>query len=333
MRTEQNHILVQEGQPVISFIIPVYNVEAELLRECIESVRSLALRPDEREIIVVDDGSQEDYAALLADYSDEIVLIQQPNSGVSAARNTGLDRATGKYIQFVDGDDKLIATVYKQVLDSAGQTSADLVTFDFTKDWQHEEAGHYKTSPAVSGCELMRRSNLHGAVWCFLFRKDIASDLRFTPGIAYGEDEEFTARLLLRADTVLCTPAKAYFYRQHEASAIHNTSVRRKLKRLNDAKTIISHLNTLAYSLPEEKRTALQRRVHQLTMDYLYNIIRLTRSRHCLNRRLTELRHIGLYPLPEHNYTRKYKWFSRLANSQAGLLLLMLLIPLIPKER
>ena len=64
--------------------------------------------------------------------------------------------------------------------------------------------------------------------------------------------------------------------------------------------------------MPYKDRQALQRRVAQLTMDYLYNIIRLTRSRHYLKRKIQELRRLGLYPLPAKAYTAKYTLFRLL---------------------
>ena len=89
----------------------------------------------------------------------------------------------------------------------------------------------------------------------------------------------------------------------------------------------------MADRMPTDDKTALQRRVAQLTMDYLYNIIRQTGSRDYLERKIGELRSIGLFPLPDRHYTTKYTWFRRLSNSQAGLSLLMRIIPLMKKER
>ena len=80
-------------------------------------------------------------------------------------------------------------------------------------------------------------------------------------------------------------------------------------------------------------RLALLRRVHQLTMDYIYNVIVETRNRKYLNRQLAELGSHGLFPLPDKDYTSKYTWFRRLSNSQAGRRLLMRIIPLMKKER
>ena len=89
----------------------------------------------------------------------------------------------------------------------------------------------------------------------------------------------------------------------------------------------------MADRLPAEDRIALQRRIAQLTMDYLYNVILQTHSRHYLDRRIDELRRQGLFPLPDRNYTQKYVWFRRLSNSQKGRSLLMRLIPMLPQER
>jgi hypothetical protein len=70
-----------------------------------------------------------------------------------------------------------------------------------------------------------------------------------------------------------------------------------------------------------------------MTMDYIYNIIIMTRSRHYLDRKLAIMRRDGLFPLPDKNYTSKYKWFRRLTNSSFGLKLLVNLLPFMKKER
>jgi hypothetical protein len=85
--------------------------------------------------------------------------------------------------------------------------------------------------------------------------------------------------------------------------------------------------------MPVNEKTAMQRRIAQLTMDYLYNIIRLTGSRHYLERKMEILRKEGLFPLPDKDYTAKYTWFRRLSNSPTGISLLMRIIPLMKKER
>lgn len=316
--------------PLISFIIPVYDVPADILCECIESIMALSLRDFEREIIVVDDGSKASPIADLADFIDEIIYIRQKNGGVSMARNLGLRMATGTFIQFVDGDDAL-QPIYEHVVDLVRFQKADMVMFDFT-DKQRPQVDYADEGP-FSGAELMRKSNIHGAAWGYAFKSNLLGKLRFTPGIAYGEDEEFTPQLLLRAESVYRTTAKAYFYRQRSTSAINASSVRRKLQRLHDTRSVISHLHKLEDKLPPIDRIAMRRRTAQLTMDYIYNTIVLTRNGKYLNRQLESLRREGLFPLPDLNCTKKYNWFRRLTNSKVGLSFLLHTLPLIARER
>ena len=329
MQSQQNHTQ-DDRQALISFIIPAYNLPAELLRHCLDSIKALSLRCYEREIIIVDDGSDEPIINDLTDYQDDIIYIRKANGGLSTARNTGLQMATGQYVQFVDGDDQLIQAPYEHVTDLIRYGQTDLVMFNYTSKLKVKTT--YNDSVPMSGADLMRNHNIHGTVCGMLFSQTVLGSLRFTPGI-YHEDEEFTPQLLLRAERVITTDAKAYFYRQRPDSITSSTDIRKRLKRLNDVKGVIIRLNNLSSTLPTEERVALQRRTAQLTMDYIYNVITQTRSQHYLNRRLNELRRYGLFPLPDRNYTTKYNWFRRLTNSSAGLKMLLHTLPFIKRER
>ena len=97
-----------QKQPLVSFIIPAFNVDADMLRECLESIMALSLSREEREIILIDDGSDVPAICSLTDVADEIVYLRQPNKGLSEARNIGIKLATGRFVQFVDADDHLI---------------------------------------------------------------------------------------------------------------------------------------------------------------------------------------------------------------------------------
>jgi len=183
-----------------------------------------------------------------------------------------------------------------------------------------------------SGTEHLTHNNLHATACGYIFRRSMLGTLRFTPGI-FHEDEEFSPQLLLRAETVCSTDARAYFYRQRPHSITTENDPKRVVKRLDDTLKVIVKLHRLADTLPTVERQALGRRVAQLTMDYIYNIIIQTRNRHFLERKLDVLRKMGLFPLPDRDYTTKYKWFRRLTNSNMGLTLLMNLLPVINKEK
>jgi len=320
-------------QPLVSFILTDYNLPTELLCECIDSILRLNLQPTEREIIIVDDGSVNSPMNDLLRYGNDIIYVRQKNGGVSIARNTGMAMAKGRYIQLVDGDDCLIQTPYEHCLDIIRHhQDADVVMFDFTHNSQ-EKQSDFRTPVMKSGTSLMRTENLRGSACCYLFRQAVRGELSFTPGIEYGEDEEFTPQLLIRAETIYTTDAKAYFYRERQTSAVHQKDAERTNKRLADHMTIIKRLNEFADRRPYEERLALQRRVAQLTMDHIYNTIMTTRSAERLEDTLEELRQYSLFPLPDKDYSTKYTWFRRMTNSRLGRKLLLTTLPLMKKER
>lgn len=331
MQTQQTTSSNQETKPLVSFIITYYDIPVSMLVKCIDSILSLSLRPDEREVIVVDDGSQSSPVSELTQYMNDIIYVRQKNGGLSEARNRGIQMANGEYLQFVDADDYLIRAPYEHCLDIVRFQNSDVVMFDFTDD-SEETPLAFDTQMNGSGTEFLTHYNLQATACCYLFRRSILGSLRFTPDI-YHEDEEFTPQLLLRAETVCSTDAQAYFYNRRPHSITSETNGRKMIKRLNDKHLVIKKLNFMADRLPHSERMAMQRRVAQMTMDYIYNIIMQTRSRHYLDRKLNVLRKEGLFPLPDRNYTTKYKWFRRLTNSSLGLSLLMRALPLMKKER
>ena len=89
----------------------------------------------------------------------------------------------------------------------------------------------------------------------------------------------------------------------------------------------------MADRLPLNDRLALRRRVAQLTMDYLYQIIMQTRSAQQLDTRIAMLRSEGLFPLPDEDYSKKYVWFRRMTSTALGRTLLLHSLPLLRKER
>ena len=89
----------------VSVIIPAHNA-SEYIGRAIESVLAQTRKPDE--IIVVDDGSTDDTARIIADYGSKVIYIQQENAGPSVARNTGIEAATSEWIAFLDADDEWI---------------------------------------------------------------------------------------------------------------------------------------------------------------------------------------------------------------------------------
>jgi len=317
--------------PLVSFILTYYNQPIQMLCECIDSILALSLRPFEREIIVIDDGSRVSPMNGLMQYGDEIIYVRQKNGGLSVARNKGIEMAQGEYLQFVDADDHLIQTPYEHCLDLIRlNDNIDMVMFDFTSSISSET--DFNDSKVMTGSEYMLKHNIHATAWGYLFKQTTLSKLRFTPGI-WHEDEEFTPQLLIRAEHVCATDAKAYYYYKHKGTITTHDDEASKAKRFDDIRGVLDRLQYLCDRVPQVDRVALQRRVAQLTMDYIYQVIIQQRSQKALNTCIDELSSKGLFPLPDRDYSQKYKWFRKMSNTRLGRTILLNTLPLLKRER
>jgi glycosyltransferase involved in cell wall biosynthesis len=310
--------------PLVTFIVTTYNLPLPLLKQCLASILALSLQPSEREIIVVDDGSDSPVVSSLGSQLNDVTYIWQPNQGLSAARNAGISLAHGTYIQFVDGDDYLLKPAYEHCLELLRQHTPDMVMFEYT---HHAQVHQQPTDDFYpSGTAYMRQHNIHATACGYLFRRKTMGALRFTPGI-FHEDEEFTPLLLLSVDSLIHTSAAAYFYRVRNNSITQDKNPEVHQKRLTDFMSVISRLQSVADRIPSTDKLALQRRISQLSMDYIYNTMVLTRSASSVEACVEQLRSEGLFPLPSIRYTRNYRLFRLLSNSRMGRSLLTHLLP------
>ena len=114
------------SKPLVSIIVPVYQVK-DYIGECVESL--LRQTYTNLEILLVDDGSTDGSGAICDEYArrdNRIRVIHQENQGLSAARNTGLDRAAGEYVAFVDSDDAVLSDFIETLYDLADRYQADI---------------------------------------------------------------------------------------------------------------------------------------------------------------------------------------------------------------
>lgn len=211
-----------ENLPLISVIIPVYNVE-KYLEECVNSV--LAQTYKNIEIILVDDGSTDSSGKLCDNFSEKhsnIQVFHKENGGQSTARNMGLEYAKGKYIYFLDSDDIIVPVALEKLCDVAEADCSDVVFFDaesFIDEKPDEEMKQtylrthkYPVQNGIKAFEQMQELNeYHCVVWGMLLRKEFLLEnvIKFIPGIYY-EDMAYTYELLCRAGTVSQCPEVLY---------------------------------------------------------------------------------------------------------------------------
>ncbi len=212
-------------QPIISVIIPTYNI-APYLPRCLDSVLNQTY--PNIEIVAVDDGSTDDTAKVLQSYAEQhatLRVIQQENSGVSAARNAGLEAATGEYLFFLDGDDWLSPTALERLYSAAAD--ADLVqgVLSYTYDDGTEEIlSDFADTTATDPCEqlwLYFMDILQDSACNKLFRRETVGAARFDTAMAVGEDSHFVYTVLKKTHTVRLITDVTYHYYMRSDSCVH----------------------------------------------------------------------------------------------------------------
>lgn len=198
----------------LSIIIPIYNVE-KYLERCINSI--INQNTNECEIILVDDGSTDSSSNICDSYSsqyDYIRTIHQINQGLSCARNTGINKAKGDYIWFIDGDD-YIANNALHVILSQISSNSDIYIINHINSYQNYYIDYKVSFPhkkKITGIECLK---MNGAIqaWVSICKRDllIQNNIFFTKGI-YHEDFEFSIRLYSLAKTVEHINKSLYYY-------------------------------------------------------------------------------------------------------------------------
>jgi len=210
----------------LSIIIPMYNV-APYVERCIRSLEDQDIQIDNYEIICINDGSPDNCREIVEQLQQEyfnIVLINQENQGVSRARNNGIEKATGKYLLFVDPDDYVDSNSFARVLKAAKcfNSQVHFLGFSFlNENGRLKDAIINKEHNGIlyDGIEAfyLARSNRHvdpDRMCAILFDREfiLENNLRYLPNVPYLEDGELLARIMCLAER--CTFDGYSFYQR-----------------------------------------------------------------------------------------------------------------------
>lgn len=243
----------------LSIIVPVYNVE-KYLKKCLESV--LVDNQFTGQVICVNDGSTDGSAVVLGEYAAKypnVEVITQKNAGLSAARNTGFDKATGEYVFFVDSDDWMFPSAIDKIMN---QIEGEDVMY-FNTQIYHEDteqlSGDVDLTEMrhVSGREYLEavydkpRNVPYVCVWGGIYKRSFLKEnhLYNEQGI-YHEDNYFTPQVLLAAKNVSSINEYVYVYRVREGSITDSVTK----KHIEDMLFIARNL----YAKYEERRNIQQ---------------------------------------------------------------------------
>lgn len=215
-----------ENNGVVSIVVPVYGTE-KYLPACIESIRKQTY--PFIEIILIDDQSPDECPRICDNYAKKdsrIIVVHQKNKGVSGARNTGLENATGKYIMFVDSDDELEADAAELLIQDMLQYNADIVSAskkNVTLEGDVQDAECNRIVSIYENDEMIKNSLMHDlhthSACAKLFKKELISDVRFAEGHNINEDGYFLFECYKKHPKVVHHNVGVYKYFQREGSA------------------------------------------------------------------------------------------------------------------
>lgn len=227
---------------LVSIIIPVYNLE-KYIEKCLKSVVTQTYK--NLEIICIDDGSTDDSARIIKNFSERdtrIKYVYQSNRGLSATRNEGIRMSTGDYILFIDPDDFLHFEAVERFVQAASDGNAELICSELKYVYNYNIESYSKDSTEnfhdISVEDMFYKYKCGYMVNGNMYKRDLISDKRFIESIKNGEDSIFMLRVILCNPRTVFIDDVCYFYLVREDSLSRNTKYNIGMADLIDASSL-----------------------------------------------------------------------------------------------
>lgn len=238
------------SNPKVSFIVAVYNTQ-EFLPRCLDSLLNQTCR--DIEIVVVNDGSTDDCAAIIAAYARKdarVRAITKPNGGISSARNAGIDIARGEIVDFVDSDDYVEPNLAEFLVDAFAAENPEIVVFGGVcepaeraskriRQLLSPEAGVFEPFDAA----LLFSANAQPYPWRSAYSRDLLEreSLRFAENVRFAEDVVFQFESYPLSAKTVVAPDKLYHYVMQDKSLTHTFNVGAKRRDKAEAHILMLH--------------------------------------------------------------------------------------------
>lgn len=277
---------MHNNNPLVSVLIPVYNVE-KYLRQCLDSLVNQTLK--EIEIICVNDGSTDKSLSILQEYAkkdNRIVIINKQNGGLPSARNAGLIAANGKYVGFVDSDDYVDLDMFNILYDTAESKRAEIAIcgaqcFPHDEDvplWMKESLSPEETFFCNSDLNVFfTQKGARPFIWRYLVKRELIekNQIRLDETIVLGEDTALQFKLFSVAKRVAFVSQKLYHYRWTRQGSIMES-----LNYKDEAKRISKHIdmiNSMWNNRSKEISTHYIVRFFEWAVEFIYwDIVRIS---------------------------------------------------------
>ncbi|MCR6110892.1 glycosyltransferase family 2 protein [Bacillus sp. A301a_S52] len=233
----------------ISVIVPVYNV-ADFVLPCLNSIRAQTFK--NIEVLIINDGSRDGSADLCEEFArtdDRFTVIHQQNAGLSAARNTGIKRAAGSYLAFIDGDDKIDPLMLETLFQLCESSKSEIAVCGMGKEidgrpvFKQPETNlikHFNTTEAMR--ELFKGELYRFAACNKLYKKELFSTVTFPTGRIH-EDLQTTYKVIGQAKRLTFTDYIGYIYVQRSDSILNKAYHEDRLDSFRGWDDIIFYMN------------------------------------------------------------------------------------------
>lgn len=269
---------LNKSDPVVSIIIPVYNVQ-DYLSECLDSILNQTYK--NIEIVAVDDGSQDKSPEILRSYREEYanlrVVIEEKNQGQAVARNIGMENSMGKYILFVDSDDYIHPQTVEELVHTIETFQVDFVRFNarsFSDKGESIQQKEYNFNLFLKEKKVYAKKEFKNVYLSFspspvlyLFKRDLVEKqtIRFMEHIIH-EDELFSSEIFLYADSCVYLNRSFYNRRYRQGSTMTKKSEEQLKYSFDSYVKIINYYNDLLLkkSFNKEEQFFLKYRINSL---------------------------------------------------------------------
>ena len=294
----------------ISIIVPVYDVE-KYVSDCLDSILNQTYK--DIEVIVIDDGSTDQSGAICDTYKKKdsrIKVFHQENKGLSAAKNAGIENASGKYLMFIDSDDSITADMCEKLMNAASNNDGDMVLCNVL--YVNEENQPISEVPdsykKLNDCTMTGREfikslcdnyNVAFVISCNkLYKNEILRDFRCIEGL-FEEDEAGIQHIANKCKKITFISDFCYLYRQRNGSIMNK---QHNLKKLDNTLGLLDRLEFIKKHNYEEDT------IYRLEDEIINDFIRSVRSLDRKNRtHIAEIKrfHKMLIPVATHLYDWK----------------------------
>lgn len=302
--------------PLLTFLIPVYNAGAYLVR-CLDSIVS-QVADSEVEIVIVDDGSKDNSLDIIRQYAGRhsyVRYVSRENHGIGYTRNELIDMAVGRFMWFVDADDYISADALATIIPLLRADRYDMLMFAF--NWVSPGSTDVKhcSGEYATGIDMAAQGVFNNSLWTRVYRRSVITDngIRFQ-NLQMGEDFDVIFRIIPHLGRCLCIDKPLYNYVVSPNSAITSSDMAHRRRASEDSMTCLEGNYAYIRQWPAEAQEALRKPLVFFLMGFLYALYVVPFSLKYKLSVMRRLSRMGAFPISPLPTNPRHRRFSQIIN-------------------